>query len=164
MNDALGLVEVIGFIPAVAAADGGLKAANVRLKQIFKVDGGIVTVAFTGDVGAVRSAVEAGAKAAEDLSAHLRSAHVIARLEPQTAALLWQPETVRKPPAGQRVKNFMAQIPLNTPPEVVPMEDIPSEKADGVVPQLAASVAEAPKSATKGRRSKKTTDGEKENS
>ena len=67
MERSLGMVEVIGFIPAITAADGGLKAADVTLWQVMKADGGIVTVCFSGDVSAVQSAVDAAAMSVDTL-------------------------------------------------------------------------------------------------
>ena len=74
MIDALGMIEVIGLIPAVAAADSAVKAADVHILKLYKVDGGIVTLAVTGDVGAVRAAVDAGTETARALGP-VRAAH-----------------------------------------------------------------------------------------
>ncbi|KZL90896.1 BMC domain-containing protein [Clostridium magnum] len=63
-NEALGLVETIGLIPALEAADKMLKAANVELISYENVGSTLVTIMVKGDVGAVKSAVEAGAEAA----------------------------------------------------------------------------------------------------
>lgn len=59
-NEALGLIEVTGFLGAVVAADTCLKAANVELIRCEVIKGGLTTVELTGDVGAVNAAVEAG--------------------------------------------------------------------------------------------------------
>lgn len=64
-NEALGLVETLGLVPALEAADKMLKAANVELISYENVGSTLVTVVVTGDVGAVRAAVEAGAEAAK---------------------------------------------------------------------------------------------------
>lgn len=90
MDNALGLVEVIGFVAAVEAADAALKAANVNLLGVTKVDGGIMTVQLTGDVGAVRSAVDAGGSAAERIGT-VRAVHMIPRLDPAVARMLGHP-------------------------------------------------------------------------
>ncbi len=63
-DEALGLVETIGLVPALEAADKMLKAANVELISYEDVGSTLVTIMVKGDVGAVRSAVEAGAEAA----------------------------------------------------------------------------------------------------
>lgn len=63
-DEALGLVETIGLVPALEAADKMLKAANVELISYENIGSTLVTIMVKGDVGAVTSAVEAGAAAA----------------------------------------------------------------------------------------------------
>ncbi|MGL5232594.1 MAG: BMC domain-containing protein [Fusobacteriaceae bacterium] len=63
-NEALGLVETIGLVPALEAADKMLKAASVELISYENVGSTLVTIMVKGDVAAVTSAVEAGAQAA----------------------------------------------------------------------------------------------------
>ena len=79
MNQALGLFETVGLIPLVSAVDAALKAANVQLaSEVFRFEGGLVSVMIQGDVSSVRAAVEAGAEAASRLGV-LKAAHVIPR-------------------------------------------------------------------------------------
>jgi microcompartment protein CcmL/EutN len=61
---ALGFIETRGFIGAVEAADTMLKAASVSLVGYRKTGSGFIAVMVRGDVGAVKSAVEAGTEAA----------------------------------------------------------------------------------------------------
>ena len=85
MNDlskALGLIEVIGYPTAIAAADAALKSADVHLMEITKVGSGIMTVQLTGDVAAVRSATDAGGEEAKRIGV-LRSTHIIPRYDTQ---------------------------------------------------------------------------------
>ena len=77
-REALGLVETRGFVGAVEAADAMVKAANVSLIGKETVGGGLVTVMVRGDVGAVKSSVDAGAAAAKRVG-ELVSVHVIPR-------------------------------------------------------------------------------------
>lgn len=63
-EEALGLVETVGLVPALDAADKMLKAANVELISYENVGSTLVTVMVKGDVAAVRASVEAGAAAA----------------------------------------------------------------------------------------------------
>ncbi|WP_068536174.1 BMC domain-containing protein [Paenibacillus glacialis] len=86
-NIALGLVEVRGYLGAIAAADAALKAASVTCIGLEIIKGGLVTVKITGDVGAVQAAVEAGADKATQLNV-LLTRHVIARLHEETAAIV----------------------------------------------------------------------------
>ena len=80
MGKALGLIEFIGYVPAICAADTALKAANVDLIGIEKVTGGIVTVKIRGDVDAVQAAIGA----AENYA----SVYVIPRLDDEVENLL----------------------------------------------------------------------------
>lgn len=66
-EEALGLVETVGLVPALEAADKMLKAANVELISYENVGSTLVTIMVKGDVAAVKSAVEAGAHAASQI-------------------------------------------------------------------------------------------------
>ena len=75
---ALGMIETKGLIGSIEAADAMVKAANVKLIGKVHVGGGLVTVMVRGDVGAVKSATDAGAAAASRVG-ELLSVHVIPR-------------------------------------------------------------------------------------
>ncbi len=75
---ALGMIETKGLIGAIEAADAMVKAANVKLIGKVHVGGGLVSVMVRGDVGAVKSATDAGAAAASRVG-ELLSVHVIPR-------------------------------------------------------------------------------------
>ena len=77
-QEALGMVETRGLTAAIEAADSMCKAANVVLVGTEKIGSGLVTVMVRGDVGAVKSAVEAGASNAAKLG-ELVATHVIPR-------------------------------------------------------------------------------------
>ena len=76
--EALGMVETRGLTAAIEAADSMVKAAQVTLIGTGKIGSGLVTVMVRGDVGAVKSAVEAGAANASKLG-ELVATHVIPR-------------------------------------------------------------------------------------
>ncbi len=76
--EALGMIETRGLVAAVEAADAMLKAANVALVGTEKIGSGLVTVMVRGDVGAVKSAVEAGQANASRLG-EIIATHVIPR-------------------------------------------------------------------------------------
>ena len=82
MQKALGLIETKGLIGAIEAADAMVKAANVKLVGKEKITAGLVTVKIVGEVAAVKSAVDAGAAAAQRVG-QLVSAHVIPRPDDQ---------------------------------------------------------------------------------
>lgn len=94
-NQALGLIEVRGFLGAVIVADTALKTANVELLNAEKIQGGLTTIQLRGDVGAVKVAVAAGAGLAEELGC-LISSHVIPRVANEAKAMLWQEPLVKK--------------------------------------------------------------------
>lgn len=76
MSKALGLIETVGFVGVVEAADAAVKAAPVDLAAVEQTTGGLVTIRLSGDVGAVQAAVDAGAAAARRVG-QLLSQHVI---------------------------------------------------------------------------------------
>ena len=61
---ALGMIETKGLVGAIEAADAAVKAAAVTLVKYGNAQGGLVSVHFRGDVGAVQAAIDAGAAAA----------------------------------------------------------------------------------------------------
>ncbi len=86
---ALGFIETKGVLAAVEAADAMLKAADVSLLEKTKVGGGLVSVTVTGDVAAVKAAVDAGAAAVERINdAALITRHVIARPHDELTAVI----------------------------------------------------------------------------
>ena len=74
--EALGMVECMGLVAMIEAADAMVKAANVRLVGYEKVDAGLVTAIVRGEVGAVKAAVDAGAAAARRVGT-VTAIHVI---------------------------------------------------------------------------------------
>lgn len=86
---ALGMVETKGLVGAIEAADAMVKAANVTLIGSEYIGGGYVTVMVRGDVGAVKSATDAGAASAKRVG-ELVSVHVIPRPDPSVELILPQ--------------------------------------------------------------------------
>ena len=66
-EEALGLIETLGMVPAINGADRMLKAANVQLISYENVGSTLVTIMVKGDVAAVTAAVEAGAVGAAEI-------------------------------------------------------------------------------------------------
>lgn len=62
--EALGMIETKGLVTLIEASDAMLKAANVTLLGWQKIGSGMVTAFVSGDVAAVKAAVDAGATAA----------------------------------------------------------------------------------------------------
>ena len=77
MLEALGLIEVVGLVGAIEAADTASKAADVKVIGYELTRGsGMVVVKMVGGVSAVKSAVEAASVAAEKLT-QIITKHVI---------------------------------------------------------------------------------------
>jgi microcompartment protein CcmL/EutN len=87
--EALGMIETRGMVAMVEALDSMLKAADVRLISSMKAGGGLVTVIVTGDVGAVKAAVDAGAAAVRAINPKaLRAENVIPRPDDSVSLVL----------------------------------------------------------------------------
>lgn len=78
--ESLGFVETKGYVPAYTAADAMLKAADVKIVKKVWVGAAYVTIVISGNISAVRTAVDAGAAAANAMNS-LYSCHVIAMPE-----------------------------------------------------------------------------------
>lgn len=99
-KSAIGLIETRGLVAAVEAVDACLKAANVEFMSYRFTTGGLVCVIVTGEVGAVRAAVDAGSAAAGKVG-ELVGIHVIPRPAGDTMSVIEQIE--------MRVKNCSEQ-------------------------------------------------------
>ncbi|HEY3857895.1 MAG TPA: BMC domain-containing protein [Verrucomicrobiae bacterium] len=77
-QEAIGMIETKGYIGSIEASDAMVKAANVSLIKTIPIGGGLITVFATGDVGSVKAAVDAGAKAAGKVG-ELVGSHILAR-------------------------------------------------------------------------------------
>ncbi len=86
---ALGLVETRGLVAALEAADAMMKAANVVCIGKEVTDAALVTIKITGEVAAVRSAVEAG-KAAAAKVGEVVATHIIPRPDDETETIVYQ--------------------------------------------------------------------------
>lgn len=78
---AIGMIEVYGYLTAVEALDSAVKAAEVSLVEVTKVTGGFVSVILSGDVAAIKAAVDVAAASADRVGQVL-AVHVIARPAP----------------------------------------------------------------------------------
>lgn len=122
VKNAVGLLEVVGLAAAVEAADAAVKAANIELLgyELTK-GGGMVVVKLSGDVGAVKAAVDAGALAAARVN-RVVATHVIPRPHHEVGGLIVTKETVG-PIKDGRVTPVPAGLPetadLPTPAEFI---------------------------------------------
>lgn len=100
--EALGMVECMGMVAMIEAADAMVKSANVRLVGYEKIDAGLVTAIVRGEVGAVKAAVDAGAAAARRVGTVV-AVHVIPRPHSEVAdgiPVIETGETTRKKISG----------------------------------------------------------------
>ncbi len=85
--ESYGYIETYGYVTSVAAADAALKAADVKLTNLYLTKAAILTVEVCGDVAAVRAAVDAGVAEARRVGKLLGS-NVIARVDEETSKIL----------------------------------------------------------------------------
>lgn len=92
---ALGLIETKGLLTSIEAADTMVKSADVSIIEKTYVGGGLVTIAVTGDVGAVKAAIEAGVAAVKNLNEEaLVSEHVIPRPHEELESIIGSKSSV----------------------------------------------------------------------
>jgi len=84
---ALGMVETVGLIASVEAADAMTKVANGSITCQEEIGGGYVTIMVRGEIGAVQASVDAGVAAAKK-AGQLIAGHVIARPHRFTEAII----------------------------------------------------------------------------
>ncbi len=126
---ALGMIEVYGYLTAVEALDSALKAANVSRLGVEKVKGGLVTVLVEGDVGAVKAAMDASTAAAERVGTVI-SVHVIPRPADDVTKML---------KGGSKPEE-----PTPPEPEQPSVPEVPSEPEPSVEPEVSAEPESAP--------------------
>lgn len=79
-KQAIGLLETRGLATLVVGVDAMLKSANVELAGPMKqVGNALCNAVVTGDVAAVKAAIDSGAATVADAGGEVISAHVIAR-------------------------------------------------------------------------------------
>ena len=138
----LGLIETKGMLAAIEAADAMLKAADVGILGKIKVGGGRMNVSVTGDVAAVKAAVDAGMAAVDRLgSGLLLSGHVIARPHEELETVIGG-----TPPMGPDDGGAWAE---RTGPEAArdekrtePASALTEEAAEGVAEEASEETAE----------------------
>jgi ethanolamine utilization protein EutM len=95
-KQAVGLLETRGLACLVVGVDAMLKSANVELVGPMKqIGNALCNAVVTGDVAAVKAAIDAGAAAAANIG-EVVSAHIIARPDDAIEGVLPK-ETARAP-------------------------------------------------------------------
>lgn len=84
--DSYGYIEVVGLVPAIAAADAALKAANVEVVGRENTGKAMIAVIIKGEIGAVRAAIDAAEAEVERIGKEVNT-NVIARPDEALSAL-----------------------------------------------------------------------------
>lgn len=130
MISSLGLIEVVGLVGAIEAADTAVKAANVRVIDYeLTKGGGMVTVKIEGEVSAVKAAVDAAVMAAERLTTVV-SQLVIARPSEEVAKMVEVEELVPEEETAPVVEEKAPEV-VEKVEEVKPVEAV-VESSDSV--------------------------------
>lgn len=93
---ALGMVETLGLVGAIEAADAMIKASNVKLIGKEITDGAMITIKVVGEVGAVQASVAAGEAAARRVG-QVVSVHIIPRPDPMTESIVYDEDAIPMP-------------------------------------------------------------------
>lgn len=139
---ALGLVETKGLIGAIEAADAMVKTAHVILLGKERTDPAMITVKIIGETAAVKSAVEAGATAAQRVG-QLISKHVIPRPAEGMEMLIYaktarSEEEVRELLTGESEAERLEEVepkpeePFTMPEDLTPEQQKYFGKLDGM--------------------------------
>ncbi len=164
MKKALGLIEAIGLVTAIEAADAAVKSANVTLVGYENArGGGKITVKLVGDVGAVQAAVAAGVAAGERVG-KVYGHRIIPRPSDEIDALIAvvargqkpEPKSAPTPAPVAPAAPVVAPAPELAPePVVEPVaEATEPEVADEVEPEPPAAeppTSEQPANPTRGK-------------
>lgn len=123
MNLSLGVIETHGLTVAIQVADAACKSASVTVLGYKKIGSGLVSVFFTGEISAVKTAIDSGVAVVKQPE-FIKGQLVIARPEKQVVTLL----------TGLKGNS------LTPPPEVPPAK---VEMAESAVPEVAISMPAA---------------------
>lgn len=132
MHTALGLIETRGLVAAIEAADAMVKASNVKLLGKEVTRAALVTIKVIGDTAAVKSAVDAGAAAANRVG-ELISTHIIPQPDSQITVIIPEIDTKKiiskhiSPPAKTVEKTTEAKETKAKP--IIEIKSEPKEEA-----------------------------------
>ena len=172
MNQSLGLLEVKGLLGAITMSDVMVKASNVHVVNIDKANGfGWFTVKVVGDVGAVQSAVEAGAMVAKEMGCFV-SSKVIPRVSQTVIDVFLQeePAAVKEEPIAETVVETVVETVGAEPEKTVQETDTVMAEAIAELTNIVIgeestpSTTEVAPKATGAKKSAKTTKAKKKSS
>jgi ethanolamine utilization protein EutM len=93
--NALGIIETKGIAGAIEAIDAMAKSANITYSGMERVGGGYVSVFVRGEVGAVKTALDAGTTTAKKVG-EVVSVHIIPKPHEFTETAIPQPKDEKK--------------------------------------------------------------------
>ena len=172
MNQSLGLLEVKGLLGAITMSDVMVKASNVHVVNIDRANGfGWFTVKVVGDVGAVQSAVEAGAMVAKEMGCFV-SSKVIPRVSQTVIDVFLQeePAAVKEEPIAEPVVETVVETVGAEPEKTVQETDTVMAEAIAELTNIVIgeestpSTTEVAPKATGAKKSAKTTKAKKKSS
>lgn len=133
LDKALGLIETVGLIGAIEAADAAAKAAEVIVSSAELTEATFITLKIEGELGAVQAAVEAGARAAEKIG-ELLSVHVIPNPDKELLKIL----PARRYVTSYRPDDNRPALELESEPEVLKKkpDTSPTKEKDGLTKRL----------------------------
>lgn len=146
MINALGLIEVRGFVTAIEAADAMLKSANVRLMRQYETSPGLISLVVEGDIASCRAAVDAGVAAAARLG-EIVSRQEIGRPDPDIEQMVLTMLAPQPKPAVKvvPVPEVVVVAPVEKTPEVVAsVEKAPEAPAADPVMELSVTAEPEP--------------------
>ena len=138
---ALGMVETRGLIASIEAADAMVKAAQVQLLGKEKVQAGLVTIFIVGETAAVKSALDAGAAAAQRVG-ELVSTHIIPRPDDQIDDIISGRASAEKisrkqePIVEKRSSRRTKQIPKQEEIVVEESKPVPEPSSSSTIDRL----------------------------
>ncbi len=86
-SQALGILETRGLVALIEGTDAMLKSANVQMIGYDKAGSGLVSAFISGDVAAVKAAMDSGAEAAGRVG-EVVAVHVIPRPHDELSDML----------------------------------------------------------------------------
>ncbi|MBD3299416.1 MAG: BMC domain-containing protein [candidate division Zixibacteria bacterium] len=125
-RNAIGLIETVGLVGAIEAADAAAKAAAVTLTKAEVTPGALVSIHMEGELGAVQAAVEAGVAACQKVG-RLLSYVIIPRPDDGLDVILDEPSNLYVPTGPYCA--IALKPPEETPETPTGSDDNPTSKA-----------------------------------
>lgn len=114
-GQSLGLIETVGLAAAIEAADAAIKSAHVTLigYELTK-GGGMVTVKFEGEIGAINAGVAAGVMAASKVGT-VYAHKMIARTAQHIECMIYSADTLGITAAWPQAEAMPSEKPQTIP-------------------------------------------------